>query len=736
VLKADLKPSRIIAPLKDGLLAVLNSYGMLFFSRNKLLSLLVLAVSFFTPFTGFCGLTALLVSITAAFALGFGKEQVRQGLLTYSVILFGLCMGANFEPGAAFFILLFVGALLTLFLSIALNAVLNKKGLPALSLAFIISSGIVMVAARGFEGIGLTYRHIYWFNEAYALGGNTLLNMLQQIEEWKIPDFVAGFFRSMSAIIFQVNMAAGILLSIGLLLYSRIAFVLMVLGYATAIFFNFAMGGFHQTDMTYYNMGTNFMLVAVALGGFYIIPSLRSFLWTLVTVPIAYLLVVALGGIAYRAGFPVFSLPFCLVVILFLFTLQLRWRPGKLVLTPIQYYSPEQNLYRFLNGKERIYNQYYTHLYLPFMGEWMVSQGHNGSMTHKGEWSHALDFVLLDHEMKTYAEPGNLPEHFYCYNKPVLAPADGIVQEAVDHIDDNAIGKNNTAQNWGNTVVIKHAEGSYTKISHLRKNSIRAGRGAYVKRGEIIGYCGNSGRSPEPHLHMQVQSTPYIGSKTINHPLACFIQRRGNETELRQFAVPEEGCFVSNVIPDGQLQEAFAFQPGYCLQVRAEGFPDEEWESMISIYNEPYLYCRQHEAFAYFRNNGTLFYLTGYEGPKNTLLHHFYCCAYKILLGSQQPVTVQDTFPVHAFGNNPLSWLQDIIAPFYVFIRMEYESRVVSAGDLLNSSSIRCTGARRKRLFGRAKEIDSFELEIAGGQIRSFSIFNHKKITAQCVVAN
>ena len=102
MLKADLKPSRIIAPLKDGLLAVLNSYGMLFFSRNKLLSLLVLAVSFFTPFTGFCGLTALLVSITAAFALGFGKEQVRQGLLTYSVILFGLCMGANFEPGAAF----------------------------------------------------------------------------------------------------------------------------------------------------------------------------------------------------------------------------------------------------------------------------------------------------------------------------------------------------------------------------------------------------------------------------------------------------------------------------------------------------------------------------------------------------------------------------------------------------------------------------------------------------------
>ncbi len=722
--------------MKDGLLAVLNSYGMLFFSRNRLFSLLILAVSFFTPFTGLCGLAALIVSVVAAYALGFGIEQVRQGLLTYSVILFGLCMGANFEPGAAFFILLFVGALLTLFLSIALNAVLNKKGLPALSLAFIISSGTVMVAAKGFEGIGLTYRHIYWFNEAYALGGNTLLNMLQQIEEWKIPDFIAGFFRSMSAIIFQSNMAAGILLSAGLLFYSRIAFVLMVLGYSTAIFFNFAMGGFHQTDMTYYNMGTNFMLVAVALGGFYIIPSLRSFLWTLVTVPIAYLLVVALGGIAYRAGFPVFSLPFCLVVILFLYTLQLRWRPGKLVLTPIQYYSPEQNLYRFLNGKERIYNQYYTHLYLPFLGEWMVSQGHHGSMTHKGEWSHALDFVLLDQEMKTYADPGNLPEHFYCYNKPVLAPADGIVQEVVHHVDDNEIGKNNTVQNWGNTLVIKHAEGVYTKISHLRKNSIRTTKGNYVKRGEIIGYCGNSGRSPEPHLHLQVQATPYIGSKTLNHPLACFVQRRGEETILRQFAVPEEGSFVSNILPDSQLQEAFSFPPGYCLQVKAEGFPDEEWESMISIYNEPYLYCRKQEACAYFRNNGTLFYFTGYEGPKNTLLHHFYGCAYKILLGSRQPVTVQDRFPLPASGINPAGWIQDILAPFHVFSSMEYESRVVSSGDLLNSSSIRCNGERRKRLFGRATQIDQFELEVAEGRIRSFSIQNHKKITAQCFAAN
>jgi hypothetical protein len=45
----------------------------------------------------------------------------------------------------------------------------------------------------------------------------------------------------------------------------------MVFGHAVAIFFGFVMGGFHQIDMSYYNMGTNFMLVAIALGGFYLI---------------------------------------------------------------------------------------------------------------------------------------------------------------------------------------------------------------------------------------------------------------------------------------------------------------------------------------------------------------------------------------------------------------------------------------------------------------------------------
>ncbi len=708
---------------------------MLFFSKNKFFALLILIVSFFSPFAGASSLVAVTVAILAALALGFGKEQVQNGLLTYSVVLFGLGFGTNFEFGAAFASLLVIGAVLTLFISTVLNAILNKRGLPALSLAFIISTSLLIVASKSFTGIGLTHRHIYWYNEMYSLGGNTLVDAIQKIENWSIPEIVAGFFKSMSAILFQVNIASGIILSIGLIIYSRIAFILMVFGYAVAIFFGFVMGGFHQIDMSYYNMGTNFMLVAIALGGFYLIPSLRSFLWLFISVPIAYLIATGVGTLMFKVGVPIFSLPFCITVILFLYMLQMRKTHGKLVLTPIQYYSPEINLYRYINGRERLMNNVYHQIALPFMGEWMVSQGYDGTITHKGDWSKALDFVVLDNEMKTYRFPGNLPEHFYCYNKPVLSPADGIVEEIIDHIDDNEIGGNNTQQNWGNTIVIKHREGLYSKLSHLKKHSFKVAKGAYVKKGELIAHVGNSGRSPEPHLHFQIQATPYVGSKTLTYPISFFTVRENGNTVLQNFSTPKEGSFVSNVNANVQLQHAFNFQPGFVLKVNAEKFQEEEWEVCTSIYNETYLYCASQNAFAYFINNGNAFYFTNYFGKKNTLLFSFYEAAYKVLLSSQSKINVKDYFPVNVFSVSVVKWLQDVLAPFFIFIRMRFESEVKQDDGLLNSGNISFTSVKILELFGKNKQQSTATVNIENGQLSSFIIqTNNQTIQATCSI--
>lgn len=74
---------------------------------------------------------------------------------------------------------------------------------------------------------------------------------------------------------------------------------------------------------------------------------------------------------------------------------------------------------------------------------------------------------------------------------PVFASGDGIVSRA-----------DNTASGFGNHIVIRHGFGYETLYAHLSKYKSRVGQ--YVKRGDIIGYVGSTGRSEAPHLHYEV----------------------------------------------------------------------------------------------------------------------------------------------------------------------------------------------------------------------------------------
>ncbi|MDO9153739.1 MAG: M23 family metallopeptidase [Paludibacter sp.] len=57
-------------------------------------------------------------------------------------------------------------------------------------------------------------------------------------------------------------------------------------------------------------------------------------------------------------------------------------------------------------------------------------------------------------------------------------------------------------QGYGNSIDINHGFGYMTRYGHLSK--IKAGVGKKVKRGEVIGLVGNTGKSTGPHLHYEV----------------------------------------------------------------------------------------------------------------------------------------------------------------------------------------------------------------------------------------
>ena len=74
--------------------------------------------------------------------------------------------------------------------------------------------------------------------------------------------------------------------------------------------------------------------------------------------------------------------------------------------------------------------------------------------------------------------------------RPIQAPADGVVTEVAYH------------QDVGQMIQIDHGHGVSTFYGHLSKALVR--QGAAVKRGDRIGYVGNSGRSTGSHLHYAV----------------------------------------------------------------------------------------------------------------------------------------------------------------------------------------------------------------------------------------
>jgi len=76
--------------------------------------------------------------------------------------------------------------------------------------------------------------------------------------------------------------------------------------------------------------------------------------------------------------------------------------------------------------------------------------------------------------------------------------------------DDSKIGGKNKKKYWdlGNRIVIKHRLGEYTAYEHLKYKGTVVKVGQKVKKGQLIGYSGNTGYSHGPHLHFEVFINP------------------------------------------------------------------------------------------------------------------------------------------------------------------------------------------------------------------------------------
>ncbi len=183
-----------------------------------------------------------------------------------------------------------------------------------------------------------------------------------------------------------------------------------------------------------------------------------------------------------------------------------------------------------------------SQLQLPFHGEWTVVWGgdtkelnyHIESEAQKN----AFDILITDSKGKSFKTDGKTNEDYYSFGKELYAPCDGKVVLAVDGVKDNKPSLLNSMFVTGNTVIIKTRNNEYLLFAHFKQYSIKVVEGQKVKQGQLLGLCGNSGNSSEPHLHFHIQNIEDINAAT---GVKCYFDKLFVNGQLKTDYSPIKG---------------------------------------------------------------------------------------------------------------------------------------------------------------------------------------------------
>jgi urea transporter len=491
----------------------LVSYAQVLLSGSPGAGLLFLAASFATnPLVGLAGLIATL----AANLVGYWtyRERIRWelGLAGYNAVMLGLAIG-HFLPGAWWTISI---ALVAGGLSAVVTEYLHRRftrfRLPVLGLPFLIVCWLVLGIGSRFlvPGSWSIHRSSFIVHRFLAL---------------PLPGFLATFLRDLGSVYFSPGLLSGALVLAGLIVASRLSAALGLAGALVGALLSL------QQPISI-SLSINLVIVPIGLA-FFLVPNRWLPLYLLSGLALTAGMGQAMEP-AFRAlGVPLLILP--LTVTLFAFLLLGQRKLLDIELVPLMLlHSPETNL--------RLYRRRLSEpLHLPFFGTWFVSQGVDGGETHKGRLAHAWDFMVQDERGRTFATPGYRLSDYHAFGLLVSAPGAGRVAAIENNVRDNPPGKVNKEQNWGNWVIVEHSPLEYSILAHLQQGSVRVKPGDRVSAGTVIGSCGNSGYSGQPHLHCQLQVAPIPGSEALSARFRNYLVLGTEGERFIRDGIPQQG---------------------------------------------------------------------------------------------------------------------------------------------------------------------------------------------------
>jgi len=179
-----------------------------------------------------------------------------------------------------------------------------------------------------------------------------------------------------------------------------------------------------------------------------------------------------------------------------------------------------------------------------------VGQGYFGTFSH----SRRTGEYAIDFDMKV--------------GTPVLASRAGLVVDTKD--DSNIRGLTSSYAKYGNYILIYHKDGTFARYLHLRYNGSIVRAGDRVRRGQKIGYSGNTGWTSGPHLHFQVSRVIKGGLQTIPTDFLLFKGQKGRLTPGRYYYGWQAGKKIFSRIFGRNLKNS-----GFNRHLRATGYTGE-----------------------------------------------------------------------------------------------------------------------------------------------------------------
>ena len=326
----------------------LRGVGQVVFQNNPLSGLIILAALFFNSWIyGSICLLGVVVSTAAAIALKADRGLIRDGLFGFNGALVALSLVAftseNFRTGAvpSFYMTIYIAfaAALTTVAFSSIATLLAPHKVAALTMPFVFIGWLFLFAVLKFDSI-----------DAGPLAKPVSPDQFPDGVAYVLPTWYMGIGNAIGQIFFQDNWISGYLILIGMAVNSRIGAGMALMGAAlaalVAVIFGAPEGAIRDGLFGY-----NAALTAIALGGFFLVLTWQSFIYTVFGVIVTTWLWASVAIFLAPIGMPVLTSTFVIVT-----WTMLIGQYGFKALVPVppaEATTPEDNRRRYIASLKR-----------------------------------------------------------------------------------------------------------------------------------------------------------------------------------------------------------------------------------------------------------------------------------------------------------------------------------------------------------------------------------------------